>query len=406
MTKNEIILYIPDYQRKKLIIYLEKTLMFCIFVADFQLDTMKQENIKAAYKSTQLISILSESLAGKMNLARIKFFGLFICALCKVQTVCFEKLSTAFESDALSGSSLRRIQRFMADYVLDTGLIARLIFSMLPHKPPYRLAMDRTNWKFGETDINVLTLAIVYQGVAFPLLISMLDKRGNSDTQERVDIMNRYIQLFGEQTIDCLLADREFVGERWIAYLNRRHIRYYIRIRENFYVDNPRTGKRIKASFMFAGLRCGECRCLHRIYRVNGQLCYLSASKGKSKTGQPELQIIISFDQPHNALQCYKERWQIETAFRGLKSSGFNIEDTHLTERARIEKLFSIVMLAFAWAYVVGIHADNNLKPIRILKHGYRAKSLFKLGLSIIATCLLNPLKRMDFDVFKFLSCT
>jgi len=41
-----------------------------------------------------------------MNLARIKFFGLFICVLCKVQTsltdrqaVCFEKLAASFDAD-------------------------------------------------------------------------------------------------------------------------------------------------------------------------------------------------------------------------------------------------------------------------------------------------------------------
>ena len=142
------------------------------------------------------------------------------------------------------------------DSVPDTDLIARLIFKMLPHKPPYRLAMDRTNWKFGQTDINVLTLAIVYQGVAFPILISMLDKQGNSNTNERIAMINRYIRLFGHETIDCLLADREFVGEHWIKYLNRYKIRYYIRIRENFQVENPRTGKRLKAFWMFNNLLC------------------------------------------------------------------------------------------------------------------------------------------------------
>jgi hypothetical protein len=367
---------------------------------------MKTKIIKVECKSTQLISILSQTLAGKMNLARIKFFGMFICALCKVQTVCFEKLATSFETTAKSGSSLRRIQRFMADYVLNTDLIARLIFKMLPHKPPYRLAMDRTNWKFGETNINVLTLAVVYQGVAFPILISMLDKCGNSHTKERVEIMNRYISLFGCDTIDCLLADREFVGEHWIEYLNRHNIRYYIRIRENFYVDDPRTGKRFKANWMFNGLKCGEYHFFRRIYRVNGQLCYLSASKVKNKQGTPELQIIIAFSKPENAQQIYKERWQIETAFRALKSSGFNIEDTHLSDLNRIEKLFSMVMVAFAWAYVVGIFANEYIKPIRILKHGKRAKSLFKYGLEIITSILLNPLTSNNFDIFKFLSCT
>jgi len=385
---------------------LEKTLRFCIFTALYQTVSMDTGNLKVECKSTQLISILSEHLAGKMNLARIKFFGLFICALCKVQTVCFEKLAAAFESEAKTSSSLRRIQRFMADYVLNSELIAKLVFKILPHKPPYRLAMDRTNWQFGQTDINVLTLAILYQGVAFPILITLLDKRGNSHTGERIEIINRYIRLFGLDTVDCLLADREFVGEQWIAYLNGRKIRYYIRIRENFYVEDPRTGNKLKAFQMFADIKCGQCRVLHRIYRVNGQLCYLAAAKVKDKNGKPEFQLVISFNQPRNALKSYKERWQIEMCFRATKSSGFNIEDTHLTDPDRIEKLFTIVMLAFAWVYVTGIFLDRHIKPVRILNHGNRAKSLFKYGLEFIATILLNPLANVNVDVFKFLSCT
>ena len=38
---------------------------------------MDTKNIKVEYKSTQLISILSQNFSGKMNLARIKFLGLF-----------------------------------------------------------------------------------------------------------------------------------------------------------------------------------------------------------------------------------------------------------------------------------------------------------------------------------------
>jgi len=79
-------------------------------------------------------------------------------------------------------------------------------------------------------------------------------------------------------------------------------------------------------------------------------------SPNKKKT---ELQIIISFNKPKKAQQIDKERWQIETAFRGLKTSGFNIEDTHLTDLERIEELFSIVMIAFAWAYVVGVYKGS-----------------------------------------------
>jgi Transposase DDE domain len=355
-------------------------------------------------KNSELVSIFHEQTG--WNLARVKFFVLFISALCKVQTVGFEKLATAFDSKADTSSSLRRIQRFMAAYLLDTDLIARLIFRLLPHKSPYRLAMDRTNWKFGQQNINVLVIAIVYHGVAFPLLFKLLPKFGNSNTHERIELIERFIHLFGSASLDCLTADREFVGEQWIKYLNNNRIRYYIRIRENFWVMQPHNGKQVKASWLFADLPLNGCRVNHRIVYVNNQLCYLSASKVRNKEGKPELQVVVSFNKPENAMEIYKERWQIETAFRALKTSGFNIEDTHLTDIERIEKLFALVMVAFTWAYLVGDYLNKYIKPIQIKKHGNKAKSLLKYGLTYIASVLLNAYFQDDIDIFKFLSCT
>jgi hypothetical protein len=250
----------------------------------------------------------------------------------------------------------------MAKYTLDLDMIAQLIFALLPHQPPYRLAMDRTNWKFGQTNINILALTVVYDGVSFPILFTMLDKRGNSHTNERIALVNRFIKLFGKEKIEALLGDREFIGEDWVAYLNTNKIGYYLRIRENFYVFDPRTKTKIKASRKFDNLCLGESLVIKRKHIVNGQPCYLSASKIKNRDGLPELQIIISFQKPENAQQAYKDRWQIETAFKALKSSGFNIEDTHLTKVDRFEKLLSVVMVAFAWVFVAGIFMPQNAK--------------------------------------------
>lgn len=356
-------------------------------------------------KNSILTAILCSTFGNKMNLARIKFFGLFICALCKVQTVCFEKLAASFDSEVRVDSSLRRIQRFMSEFMLDSNLIARIIFAMLPHQPPYRLAMDRTNWKFGKIDINILVIAIVYQGVAFPIMFSMMDKCGNSSTPERIKLMQRFISLFGIDSIDCLLADREFIGGKWLGFLNDNRIRYHIRIRENFWVTIPRNGHCVKASWLFNRLKINQFEYFHGIVYVNRQFCYLSASRIKNKEGIPELQIIVSFNKPDEAQSLYKERWQIETAFKALKSSGFNIEDTHLTDIDRVGKLFSLLLIAFVWAYKVGIFLDS-IKPIKVKNHGRKAKSFFKLGL----THLSNILSINNLDKFRecclFLSCT
>ncbi len=89
--------------------------------------------------------------------------------------------------------------------------------------------------------------------------------------------------------------------------------------------------------------------------------------------------IVVSFNKPEQALEYYAKRWQIETLFRGLKSSGFNLEDTHVTSLDRLEKLVMLVMIAFVWCYKVGDYIDSEIKPISIMSHGSRAISVFKL---------------------------
>ena len=78
---------------------------------------MKKTN--AVTKNSELTSVLNTHFKGKINLARIKLIALFISSLCKVQSVTFDKLANAFDTTADASSSLRRIQRFIADYALE-----------------------------------------------------------------------------------------------------------------------------------------------------------------------------------------------------------------------------------------------------------------------------------------------
>lgn len=88
-----------------------------------------------------------------------------------------------------------------------------------------------------------------------------------------------------------------------------------------------------------------------------------------------------------------------------MKSSGFDIENTHLQDIERIQKLVLLVMVAFVCCYKVGIYL-NLISPIKIKKHGRKAKSIFKYGLDYIASVLLNPLNQNNINATKFLSST
>ena len=167
-----------------------------------------------------------------------------------------------------------------------------------------------------------------------------------------------------------------------------------------------RHGQETKAYWLFNDLRLGESKHLDGIYYVDGQACYLSGSKIKDKEGKPELQILVSYCNAEEALDMYKLRWQVETMFRGLKTSGFDIEGSHVRDHARMSNLFAIIMIAYVWCYLVGIYIHQNIKPIKVLKHKRRAVSLFKYGLDYIFQCLVNHTNRYRINVFKFLSYT
>lgn len=75
--------------------------------------------------------------------------------------------------------------------------------------------------------------------------------------------------------------------------------------------------------------------------------------------------------------------------FKALKSNGFNLEKSHIESVKAMDKLLYMIALAFIWAYLNGIY-QHKIKPIKTLKHGYKAISIFKLGFEYIQQYLLR----------------
>ena len=179
------------------------------------------------------------------------------------------------DSESQVLSRLRRIQLFFADFIVDSDLIARLLFALLPNKTSLTISIDRTNWKFGEADINIFMLSVCYEGMALPVMWEMLDKRGNSNTAERTGLIGRFIGLFGKQCIAALVADREFIGDQWFSYLEKESIPFHIRIRENLWFRKP-NGEMMKMSWIALSLTLNEVYHHPKIIFLGDSLVYVS----------------------------------------------------------------------------------------------------------------------------------
>ena len=317
--------------------------------------------------------------------ARIKFLDLLIISLIRNRTVSYTKNAVSLNDKAIC-SNLRRIQRFFAEFVIDFDLIARLLMAIIPLKGPYEFSLDRTNWQFAGVNFNILCLTIVADGVGLPILWTMLDKRGNSNQDERKRLINRYIRLFGLDTIECIIADREFIGHQWFDFLICNPIKFYVRIKENLIVEHK--GRELKAFWLFNNLPFNEVRQIDKPLICGGQWIYLTGMKIINKNRQVEFVIVATYQNDSQTMKVYAKRWSIECFFKAIKTAGFNIEDTHLSDQERLEKLFAVVAIAFVWVYLIGQY-QNQSKTIPILAHQRRAFSLFRYGLDSINKALL-----------------
>ena len=345
--------------------------------------------IKPYIAKVEKLFEIGQCFGRKINLSRKKFMTSFVLSMCISRSVQFNKIATFLNEDASDASNLRRIQRFFKDYELSYVQFAVLMISFIPNKR-YRLCIDRTNWQFGNTDINVFALTVYYKGTSIPILFQMLDKRGNSNQEERIDLLGKFLSLFGGKCIKSLTADREFIGKKWIKYLVKKKIDFQIRIPKSHFVQIGELEKKGGELLEIYGKRF-----LKNIKYQKMDL-HLAMDFSKNAKGEDDPLLIITNNKNCDALKIYKERWSIEVFFQSIKKRGFDLEDTHLDKMDRIAKLFMFTGIAFVICLVIGIYKDANEKEIPIKNHGYKSNSYFRHGLDALKEALARPNKMKD----------
>jgi hypothetical protein len=338
------------------------------------------------------------------NRARINFLARFIIALIEVRTVNLSEIANVFAGRAKPQSHYKRVQRFFRFFELPYAQVARFVVRLLGVPAPWVITLDRTDWYLGEMPLNVMMLGIVYRGVAFPVLWTILEKKGCSDTQERIALIEEFGRVFGYSAISYLCADREFIGKDWFSWLRSQHLDFRIRVRENTKVMNGR-GQLVHVWRLFRQERTGQVLVFERARSVWGLPLFLTGLRLPSG----EYVIVVSPRWSATAIADYARRWEIETLFGCLKSRGFRLEETHVVHPERLKKLLALLALAFCWAHVIGEWLTHR-QPLKIKKHGRLAVSLFRHGFDHLRRILCNltsiPQQVAFRRVTKLLSCT
>ena len=368
--------------------------------------------------------------------ARLNFLAKVLLALLAAGSVNLTKVARAFSGPAQLDSHYKRLQRFLRGFdCWGDGGLTRLLAGLSGVEPPWSLSRDRTDWRPAVAGthlpwINFLVLGIVRDGVAYPLVWTLLPKAGSSNTQERIDLMERFLALFGPQAVRFIAMDREFgTSQRWVQWLAQRGLDFRLRLCVSSRLSYG-AGRPAPVGRLFGGLRPAKAlqpRGARRLFgvrvrvaalRLPPEKCQLTQAakraKGHGHPGDELVVVVATYRRGDRAdlLADYRLRWGIESLFGALKSRGFDLESTHLRHAERLERLLALLALAFGWAHRTGLWVAEHVRAPRLIAtYGRRAKSLCRLGLDSLCqllapAALRSPDRRARFRLFaRFLSC-
>lgn len=240
---------------------------------------------------------------------------------------CRDKINGTSKKEAKYAQFIRLFKIANLDKII-SGISLLIIYLLFPTHTTIHLVMDRTNWKFGNRHINVLVLGFLFHNnsVFIPLVwvdLGEKRKRGNSNYQDRKSLIDKFLNLVGHNASRfVLMADREFLGTDFWAYLKDKGLHFVIRIRQFTYLELCSqcfnlTKKEVvvwiqqevaKNGKLVFDLPWGCHQLGANVYRV----VVVKNSQKHSKKGNEYLFLLTNLKNEVEILAYYAFRWKIE----------------------------------------------------------------------------------------------
>jgi len=126
-----------------------------------------------------------------------------------------------------------------------------------------------------------------------------------------------------------VVADREFIGQKWLKWLKAQGIYFCVRVPKTHSItriDGSRLSAEKLAELNPKGIYLDDCM----VDGIWGNVFIKPLEANE---------ILFLFGNVQTKLlgKLYRKRWTIEACFQNLKTRGFKLEDTHMKNNERLK---------------------------------------------------------------------
>lgn len=230
-----------------------------------------------------------------------------------------------------------------------------------------------------------LMLSVVYHGRALPLCWLVVEgKKGHFPQAMHQELLASVLAILPEGASVTFLGDGEFDGTQLQAALRLSNCRYVCRTASSIRISACGVSFRVAD----LGPPRGETLAVTPAWMTAEQYGPVSLLAIWEMAYEEPLYLITNMGDLEEAVQLYKKRPHIETFFSDLKSRGFHIHKSHLSEPARLCRLLLACCLAYIWVVYLGVCALRQDWKEQLHRQDRCDLSLFRLGLRLLARAL------------------
>ncbi|WP_424100357.1 IS4 family transposase [Moorena producens] len=303
--------------------------------------------------------------------------NIVVILLQSIKRVSLEKLANALPLGIKFESRRKRLQRFLSLPTLNFEtiwfpILSNLLETYFEKNDLVYIAIDRTNWG----KINLLVTSLIWDKRAFPIYFTLMPKLGSSNFKEQTTHISKIMPIFKDYRI-CLLGDREFCSVRLANWLSQKDTDFCLRLKKNEFIEIE---KQIWTELYSLELVPGTSLFFKeiKVTKTKGLPRFNLAAKWKKKVSgfapkEPWF-ILTNLKSLDLAIAAYKKRFNIEQMFRDLKTGGYNLEDTNVSDN-RLISLILLITIAYTSATLHG----QKIKGKGIQKYVGRVKESGRL---------------------------
>lgn len=311
-----------------------------------------------------------------------------LCGIIKTGKSYLHSLGSEFPQDIDLESRVKNVKRWLTNSYTDYDItflpcIAPILAYYIAQNKEMVFAIDGSEAGQGCTAL-MISLTIGKRAIPICWLVKKC-KKGHLPAKMHLELFTILHRLLAGYQNVVVLGDGEFDNHDVITACTGWNWRFVFRTAKNtkiydgeeeFPIQNIEPPNKEKFT------------TIHDVSYTKDRYGPVNATVWTERKWDDPIYLLSNFDLSYDTAWYYKKRWSIETFFGDIKSRGFNIHKSKLTDPQRVAKLLVVVCLAYILVFKLGDNEQKSPLISKVTRKGRMDLSVFTLGKKLTDYCI------------------